>query len=344
MHASESTPGDETRAGGPAPTVVPGTRLQDFLLPVRSGVPTTFYERYCGRPLLLCFAADAADLAPFAAGVPDLTIVALVATARPPLPLAADDLIAEAGTLAAALGEPLPARANGVTAWLLDTTLRLRARLTAATVAQVRQLHTTAARSAAPNAVTATRCAPVRMSPAVLETALCTALIAAHDRDHAPSGMRRVVDGQTVVVPDRSVKSRSDHRLEQADLVADLGQRRAARVRPEIPRAVPSPGSRLDGWQVVCYDAADGGRFRPHRDNLAPDARHRRFALTVNLNDDYEGGALVFPEYGPTAYRPPPGGAIVFSGSLLHELTPVTAGRRYALLSFLWSEDALQMG
>jgi len=55
----------------------------------------------------------------------------------------------------------------------------------------------------------------------------------------------------------------------------------------------------------------------------------------VNLNDGYEGGELHFPEYGPHLYRPEAGGAILFSCSLLHEVLPVTRGRRFTLLSFL---------
>lgn len=64
--------------------------------------------------------------------------------------------------------------------------------------------------------------------------------------------------------------------------------------------------------------------FRLHRDNVTPDARHRRFALTVKLDDDDDGGCLRFPEYDGDLHRPAPGGAIVFSGTLLHEVTKVT--------------------
>ncbi len=37
-------------------------------------------------------------------------------------------------------------------------------------------------------------------------------------------------------------------------------------------------------------------------------------------------------------YRPPTGGAIVFSGNLLHEATEVISGQRYVVISFLWGE------
>lgn len=97
----------------------------------------------------------------------------------------------------------------------------------------------------------------------------------------------------------------------------------------------PGPRSTLKPFFIVCYAAARGDFFRPHRDNLISELASRRFAATVNLNDDYAGGWLRFPEYGPDQYRPPAGGAILFSSSLLHEAMPVTGGRRFALLTFL---------
>ncbi|MGH9334082.1 MAG: 2OG-Fe(II) oxygenase, partial [Vicinamibacteria bacterium] len=73
-------------------------------------------------------------------------------------------------------------------------------------------------------------------------------------------------------------------------------------------------------------------------DNLSPATAHRRFALSLNLNEAYEGGELSFPEYGPIRYRPAAGEALLFSCSLLHEVSEVTSGERFALLSFLFGE------
>jgi predicted 2-oxoglutarate/Fe(II)-dependent dioxygenase YbiX len=64
----------------------------------------------------------------------------------------------------------------------------------------------------------------------------------------------------------------------------------------------------------------------------------------VNLNESYDGGHLRFPEFGPHLYRPAPGGAVVFSCSHLHEVTRVTGGRRFALLSFLFGEEGTRTG
>jgi predicted 2-oxoglutarate/Fe(II)-dependent dioxygenase YbiX len=94
-----------------------------------------------------------------------------------------------------------------------------------------------------------------------------------------------------------------------------------------------------EAFRIGCYEAAEKGFFGRHRDNATPYTAHRRYALTLNLNQDYEGGELRFPEYGRMLYRPPAGGAVVFSCALLHEALPVTAGRRFVLLSFFFDRD-----
>jgi hypothetical protein len=35
--------------------------------------------------------------------------------------------------------------------------------------------------------------------------------------------------------------------------------------------------------------------------------------VTINLNGDYDGGDLRFPEFGDRTYRAPPAGAVVFA-------------------------------
>ena len=63
--------------------------------------------------------------------------------------------------------------------------------------------------------------------------------------------------------------------------------------------------------------------------------------MTLNLNaEEYEGGELTFPEYGPDLFKPASGDAVAFSCSLLHEARAVTEGQRYVLLAFLFGEDA----
>jgi|SRR5215207_566364 hypothetical protein len=78
----------------------------------------------------------------------------------------------------------------------------------------------------------------------------------------------------------------------------------AAHARPVQSYAV------LERYIVSCY-AAEGW-----------------FAVSINLNSESEGGEVSFPEYGPRSFKPPPGGAVVFSCSILHGVSKVTSGCR----------------
>ncbi|SDT61781.1 hypothetical protein [Bradyrhizobium canariense] len=50
----------------------------------------------------------------------------------------------------------------------------------------------------------------------------------------------------------------------------------------------------------------------------------------------------MFPEFGRKVYRPPDGGALVFSCGALHQVTKITRGKRYAFLAFLYGEEDAQ--
>lgn len=181
--------------------------------------------------------------------------------------------------------------------------------------------------------------APVLILPRVLEPQLCRELIDLYRRDGgAPSGVMRERDGKTVGVLD-DFKKRRDATIIDETLLAGLRYRLARRLIPEIKKVFQFDATRIERFIVACYDAADGGYFRPHRDDTTSATRHRKFAVSINLNaEEHEGGDLRFPEFGPRTYRPPTGGAVVFSCSLLHEATPVTRGTRYAFLPFLFDE------
>ncbi len=184
--------------------------------------------------------------------------------------------------------------------------------------------------------------APVLVVPRVFEPALCRLLVELYETHGGEqSGFMREVDGRTVPVLDASFKRRADHQIADAALRQSLSRRISTRLLPEIAKAFQFTATRMERYIVACYDAADGGHFRAHRDNTTKGTAHRRFAVTINLNaGDYEGGDLRFPEYGPRRYRAPTGGAVVFSCGLLHEALPVTRGRRYAFLPFLYDDAA----
>lgn len=180
--------------------------------------------------------------------------------------------------------------------------------------------------------------APILIAPRIFEPELCEALIALHQADGGRfTGVMRDEGERTVAVMDE-LKKRRDILVEPPDLQAAIRERLARRLFPLIKLALDFTVTHTERLLVSRYDADEGGVFHAHRDNTTQGTAHRRFACSLNLNDDFEGGDLRFAEYGPATYRPPLGGAVVFSCSLMHEATQIMAGRRYAFLPFFYDE------
>lgn len=187
--------------------------------------------------------------------------------------------------------------------------------------------------------------APVVAVPDVLERDLCRRLIETYEAHGGEdSGFMRDVGGMTKLLVDPRHKVRRDCLVEDKALARDLNLRIIHRLLPMVKRAFQYDATRVERLLVGCYEAETGGHFRAHRDDTSLGTAHRRFAVTINLNaEEYEGGDLMFPEYGPRTYRAPTGGAIVFSCSLLHQAMPVTKGRRFAFLPFLYDDAGAQL-
>lgn len=183
--------------------------------------------------------------------------------------------------------------------------------------------------------------APVLLLPNIFEPQFCARLIQLYEKNGGTeSGFMREVDGKTTLVNDPLHKRRRDYSIEDKAVVDETKTRILRRVVPEIARAYQFNVTRMERFIVACYAADEEGHFNAHRDNTTKGTAHRRFAVSLNLNDDYEGGELNFPEYGPRTFKPPAGAAVVFSCSLLHRANLVTKGRRYVFLPFLYDEAA----
>lgn len=187
--------------------------------------------------------------------------------------------------------------------------------------------------------------APVLVLPRVFEPGLCEALVGHYKaRGGKDSGFMHEQDGKTVHAVDYQHKRRRDCEIDDAALRRACMVRIHDRLAPALHQAFQFRAALLERYIVACYDAAEGGYFRPHRDNTTRGTAHRRFAVSLFLNSgEYEGGLLRFPEFGPALYGAPVGGAVVFSCSLLHEATPVERGCRYMFLPFLYDEAAHKM-
>lgn len=186
--------------------------------------------------------------------------------------------------------------------------------------------------------------APIIVLPNVFEKELCDHLIGLYESHGGiESGFMQEVNGKTVAAMNHRHKSRKDYQIEDDDLVGTLQNRFSRRVIPEIKKVHQYAVTRMERYIVACYAAEDKGHFNAHRDNTTKGTAHRRFAVSVNLNDDFDGGEVGFPEYGPRRFKAPAGGAVVFSCSLLHSVSQVTRGRRYAFLPFLYDDEAARI-
>ena len=236
--------------------------------------------------------------------------------------------------------EPAPSTAYRGHWLLLDRALRVRARFpldqSKAVLDAMAQL---AAQPPLPD------WAPVVAVPDVLEPDMCRRLIDHYEASGGEeSGFMRDVGGMTKLLLDPRHKVRRDSLIEDPELAREVNLRIIHRLLPMVKRAFQFEATRIERLLVGCYEAETGGHFRAHRDDTSKGTAHRKFAVTINLNaGDYDGGDLMFPEYGPRTYRAPTGGAIVFSCSLLHQAMPVTQGRRFALLPFLYDDASAHL-
>jgi len=333
----------------------PGEPAPWFTAPTPSN-PEFVFDTAAGRYVLLAFLsqADAAGnaaalrtLAAHQALFDDARLSAFVVVRDPETAAtAADmrglrwflDLEGRVSRLYGALEESGQERPQWI---ILDPTLRVIGRVQLANAAMVfdflRGLRPPAEHAGVPLV------APVLIAPRIFEPELCRRLIALHEADGGRfTGVMRDAGDRTVAVMDE-LKKRRDVLVEDPALQAELKDRLERRLFPLIERGLMFTPTRIERYVVSCYDAADGAVFHPHRDSTTQGTAHRRFACSINLNEGFEGGDLRFGEFGPRTYRPPVGGAVVFSCALLHEATPVTRGRRYAFLPFFYDEAAAEV-
>jgi peroxiredoxin/predicted 2-oxoglutarate/Fe(II)-dependent dioxygenase YbiX len=181
--------------------------------------------------------------------------------------------------------------------------------------------------------------APVLLIPKVFPLDFCQELIDIWHTDNGESGFMKAIGNKTGGYIDHSHKIRNDHFVQDEKLTNRINHYILTRVVPEVEKAYNYRITRQESYRIAGYDSQAGGFFKAHRDNTTGGTAHRRWAMSLNLNsDEYEGGYLRFPEYGPHLYKPGTGDAVIFSCSLLHEATRVTSGFRFVLLNFFYGD------
>jgi hypothetical protein len=100
--------------------------------------------------------------------------------------------------------------------------------------------------------------------------------------------------------------------------------------------------------QALKYTGEKKSRFASHTDNAFYDASgkfnytnpNRVISLISYVNDDFEGGELVFKnllvDKKPFVYKPKAGDTVIFPSDLRypHEVKPVTKGTRYSIVAW----------
>jgi predicted 2-oxoglutarate/Fe(II)-dependent dioxygenase YbiX len=141
--------------------------------------------------------------------------------------------------------------------------------------------------------------------------------------------------------PVRSMKSNASRLREDVRLASELKQddepeafrafdAKARDRATSIGRQLSLGDFEISELRLVRYD--EGGFFNVHSDKGVGD--RRRMALVVYLNDDFQGGATVFPLMACRSI-PRKGKGVVFPADRLHRGDVVTGGTKYILVMWL---------
>jgi predicted 2-oxoglutarate/Fe(II)-dependent dioxygenase YbiX len=338
----------------------PGDRVPDFILPGLDGKLRKFIWSFTGGPVALVVVDDLKTIdfehfAGFAKACTDAHVGIVVAAGTPAA--AAAPVWARLGgdadgRLLLADGERrfvglLLAQGGGVSFGQSGMGLRLRvvvldanqrvagtfdSRPLLAAAEAVGNLANSVRSDHGADQVIRTPAAPVLVLPRVFEREFCTQVIRLWEKgDHKDSG----VSSRYGNVGMLDLKRTEDYMVTEPMMQKAISDRLAYRIGPELVKVFAYDREfTFDAHVVLSYSDAGKHFFGAHRDNGAPTTADRSFAVSLNLNDDFDGGELVFPEYSGVKVSPPAGGAAVFSCSVLHEALPVTRGRRFVLTTF----------
>lgn len=341
----------------PSACLSAGDKVPSFTLPDAAGTQRVFYNELRGGPIVLAAFSDLRDaqqesalrkLSEAAPGLADQGVEIFAVTASTganpslPFPLFTDAQGTALARLLAAEPPVFPATTAVMPKaclYALDPNQRVLAafRQPALDLQLERLLEVLSVwRAAQMQPQILAQGAPALLLPNVIEPALCERLIKLwHDGGHVEGS---VSDGaRNVYAPD--TKKNLEHVIKEPELSQHISLTMARRIGPELSKVFNfNAPFRFEVHIVLSYQDHRQDFFGIHRDNLRPDSP-RMFAASTNLNDDFEGGALYFPEYGPHGFRPPAGGSAIFSCNLLHEARPVTRGQRFAMTSFFCLAD-----
>ena len=78
----------------------------------------------------------------------------------------------------------------------------------------------------------------------------------------------------------------------------------------------------------------------PHTDGGNPDdPRKLVFGIAIYLNNNFEGGEIIYPDLG-LSVTPKPGSMVIHDASHKHQVFPVVSGERYSITTFVFGDES----
>ena len=165
---------------------------------------------------------------------------------------------------------------------------------------------------------------PIIIVPNVISESLKNELISFHDKSNRKNIELKGTKNRTHVFTDNNLTKKLDDKLSKS-------------LFPELKKIFNVEITHRENYKICSYNAEDKGKFHAHRDSVYPYG-HRRFAMSLILNDDYKDGGIIFPEYNNKTYKPEPCSAVIFPTPLYHQVLEVSEGTRYVIISFLFGD------
>ena len=120
------------------------------------------------------------------------------------------------------------------------------------------------------------------------------------------------------------------------ELEIEIDNKLSRSVFPEIKKIYYFDVKYRELYKICSYNSESNGKFHAHRDTPHP-YQHRKYAMSLFLNDDYTGGEFELPEYN-LKIKPEKNSAIIFPGICSHKVNTILSGKRKVIITFFCSE------
>ena len=138
-------------------------------------------------------------------------------------------------------------------------------------------------------------------------------------------------------LPEESPEAR-----ELGALVLDALSRNSTFFSAALPRRIYPPlFNRYSGGQSFDYHVDNAVRYDRSQGGMQPVRTDLSATLFLSAPESYDGGELVIEDtFGTQQVKLPAGSLVLYPGSSLHKVLPVTRGQRLA--SFFWIQSMLR--